>query len=73
MVSISFRADPSVRDEIRGAVATIQRTDPTFSRDELLRMGARLALEALSRRHNEGKPFRRRTSALTAGKRPDAQ
>ncbi len=73
VVSISFRAEPCVRDEIRGAVATIQRTDPTFSRDQLLRMGARLVLDVLAKRHNDGKAFRKRTSALAPGKRPDAQ
>ncbi len=72
MVSINFRADEDVRDEIRGAVVKVQRDRPSFSRDALLRLGAELALQQLRIEHNGGKPFRRVTRPLTAGKRPEA-
>lgn len=71
VVSINFRAEACVRDEIRGAVVVIQRARPSFSRDELLRLGAELALQQLREVYNGGRQFRRVTKHLTAGKRPD--
>ncbi len=73
MATISFRGGDDLRDEIRGAVVTVQKTKPRFSKDELLKLGARLALQQLAAEHNDGKPFKKLRTPLTAGKRPDAQ
>ncbi len=72
-VSINFRAEENLRDEIRGAVVAVQREDPTFSRDAMMKMGARLALQELQKQYNKGRPFRKKRQRLTAGKRPDGE
>jgi hypothetical protein len=72
-VSINFRAEKDLRDEIRGAVIAVQRVNPNFSRDAMMKMGARLALKALEKRYNAGERFRRKRQPLTAGKRPNGE
>ena len=72
-VSINFRAEADLRDEIRGAVIAVQRTHPNFSRDAMMKRGARLVLMELERKHNDGKRFRKKRQPLTAGKRPDGE
>lgn len=72
-VSINFRADSVVRDEVRGAVRVVQRLDPSFSRDELLRQGTELMLEALRQLHNDGNRFRLLKRPLRTGKRPESK
>ena len=57
MKALSFRAADSLVDEARGAVFAIERIDPSFSREVLLRRGLVLVLKELRTRHNDGRRF----------------
>lgn len=56
--TLSFRAEDRVVDEVRGAVFAIEKADPSFSREVLLRRAVQLALEELRALHNNGRRFR---------------
>ena len=68
-ISLSFRADPDLVAEAKGAVVAIERVEPEFSREVLLRRGLVLALEEMRRMYNGGKRFRRVEGRLRTGQR----
>lgn len=66
---MSFRADPALVDEARGAVATIEQIDPSFSREVLLRRGLELVLQELRSKYNAGRRFKLLSGTLRRGQR----
>lgn len=54
---MSFRANDALVYEAKGAVFVIERTDPGFSREVLLRRGLELVLKELRDKYNDGEPF----------------
>lgn len=69
VATLSFRADPDLVDEAKGAVVAIEAIDPTFSRERLLRRGLVLALIELRQMHNGGKRFEPVSGKLRTGQR----
>lgn len=69
MTSLSFRADEDLAAEARGAVFAIEKFDPRFSREVLLRRGLELVLAELRAKHNDGRRFEPIARRLRSGRR----
>jgi hypothetical protein len=69
MASLSFRVNETIAAEVRGAVFSVEKFYPAFSREVLLRRGLELVLEELRREHNNGRRFEPLMRNLRTGQR----